>query len=166
MAGNPIRMQQMADLLERLEELEDELRQGKSDKEAMSALGIPLGALYRLEAKNEAAAERIACARRDGAKAMVSETIDIADELELQIMVDPVRSAQSRINVRQWLAAKRNREMFGEQAKVAVQVNVNNLHLTALRAGQQTPAIDVEVVDAELVQAPALPAADNLNDIL
>lgn len=166
MAGSPIRNQQMNDLLARLDELEDLLRQGKSDREAMAEIGINCGALYRLESKNEHAKERIALARKDGAKAMMSDTVDIADAAELNLLADPVRVAQLRINVRQQLASKRDREGFGEQSKVAVQVNVNTLHLTALQHaqalrhdnGRQLPAPDI--VDGELVEP------DNLNDIL
>lgn len=166
MAGTPMRNAQARILKERLEELVDALSEGLTDSEAMRRLGIKRHALGWLESHDTDAAEAIQRARKQGAIAMASDTVDIADKLELNVMADPVRVAQARIGTRQWLASRRNREAFGEQAKVAVQVNVGNLHLTALQHSRQTPAIGVDVVEGELVQAPTLPAADNLNDIL
>jgi hypothetical protein len=75
---------------------------------------------------------------------MASETIDIADELQAELTADPVRVAQARITTRQWLAARRNREELGDSPKVAVQLNIADMHLTALKAPAQAQVIDVQ----------------------
>lgn len=159
MAGTPKRRAELALLKEKLEELCELLAAGRTDKQALKELGLNgTGALYRLQEEDSAAMERLARARRVGATAMASETIDIADELELNALADPVRVANARISSRQWLAARRNREELGDSPKVAVQLNIADMHLTALKVPAQAQVIDVEVLPAPQEQ-PAEPGS-------
>lgn len=171
MPGTPKRRAELELLRSKLDELCELIAAGKTDKAALRELGINgTGALYKLQEEDSAAADRLARARKTGAAAMASETVDIADELELQgiLLADPVRVATARITTRQWLAGKRNREEFGDAKGVAVQVNVNGLHLQAVR--QLSQAVDVQVIDVEpepeLEPVPQLDAPESLNDLL
>src|SRR5574340_738310 len=129
-----------------------------SDRKACAALGLNgTGALYKLQEEDSALAARFAHARRAGAAAMASECLDIADDLVEHETADPVRVANARIAQRQWLAARRNREEFGDSAKVAVQINVADMHLTALRAGT---ALASPVVEGEARELP--PASEDV----
>lgn len=168
MAGTPQRRAERERLVAQVDDFCELLLQGMSDKAACRAFGINVGALYRVEQENSDVAARLAQARKAGAAAMASETLDIADELSALPTADPVRVATARISSRQWLVARRNREEFGDaKPGVAVQVNVSGLHLTALR---EPPAL--AVATAEPLPAPldAEPSAEaeplSLNDLL
>ena len=163
MAGTPKRREERQRLLDGLEDFADILATGASDKQALAEFGISVGVLYKLEQENKDVAERLTRARRAGAAGMMSETLDIADELTKHAAADPVRVATARIQVRQRLAGLRDREQFGDKpAQTNVQVNISGLHLTALKAATQgTPMLEAEYV--EVVNEP-LPIT--LNDLL
>lgn len=164
MAGTPKRRAELALLREKLEELCDLIAAGRTDKQALKELGLNgTGALYRLQEEDSEAAARLARARRVGATAMASETIDIADELQAELTADPVRVAQARISSRQWLAARRNREELGDSPKVAVQLNIADMHLTAIKTPALPQPIDVEVLPVPQDQ-PAEPGS--IDDLL
>jgi hypothetical protein len=134
-AGSPIRRQQEATLREKMEDLLALLRNGASDKQAMQELGFPSShPMYTLAKKDEEVRLALARAREEGAHAMSSEVLDIADELVLVPKVDPIRVAQLQMEARKWLAGKRNAMFADSKANIGVQVNVNALHLQALKA--------------------------------
>lgn len=165
MPGTPKRRAELELLRSKLDELCELIAAGKTDKAALRELGINgTGALYKLQEEDSAAADRLARARKSGAAAMASEVVDIADELTEDETADPVRVAQGRITTRQWLAGKRDREGFGDAKGVAVQVNVNGLHLQAVR--QLSQAVDVQVIDVEPELVPQLDAPESLDDLL
>lgn len=167
MAGTPKRRQELELLRSKVDELCDKLREGLSDRKACAALGLNgTGALYKLQEEDSALAARFALARRAGAAAMASECLDIADDLVEHETADPVRVANARIAQRQWLAARRNREEFGDSARVAVQINVADMHLTALRAGtvHALPVIEGEARELPPASEDAEPMS--LNDLL
>lgn len=166
MAGSPIRRQQTAELKARWEELCEEIEAGASDAQALRSLGFSFGVaiMRRVEKEDSALADQLARARKAGAASMMSETIDIADEVaEFAVLADPVRTAQLRINVRQQLASKVDRERYGDSKGVQVNVNVNALHLTAIKSdAEPLPVIEAEVRE---VEQPALPQL-SLDDLL
>lgn len=163
MAGTPKRREERQRLLDNLEDLAELLESGDTDKQALAVFGINSGVLYKLEQENKDVAERLARARKTGAAAMMDDTVSIADELLGAKLADPVRVAQTRITTRQKLAGVRDRERFGDKpSQTNVQVNVNGLHLLALKAATQgVPALEAEYV--EVVNEP-LPIT--LNDLL
>lgn len=176
MAGTPKRRAERERLRQQIDVMSDLLAQGLSDKAACERMGINIGSLYWVEQHDPAAADKLARARKAGAVAMTSETLDIADELTKHDTVDPVKSAMARIGVRQWLAARRNRELFGDaRPQVGVSVSVAGLHLTALRTVQ--PADSEPVALPQQREPVALPQREpaqlpqqrepaNLNDLL
>ena len=75
-----------------------------------------------------------------------------------------VSAATSRANFRRWLATVRNREEYGQNAGVNVNLTINQLHLDALRKVGHMPVPD-EIPEAEVVdQLPGteVPASPNL----
>lgn len=86
-----------------------------------------------LTAEFENAQTRLEAARREGAHAMAEDTMDIADEIALGPM--DVGRQRNRIAARQWYAEKSNRAEFGQSRPgITVELNVRELHLSALRA--------------------------------
>jgi hypothetical protein len=79
----------------------------------------------------EGAAEKIASARQRGASAMVEEAKVIVDE-KIETREEGVR-AKNRAEIRMWLGERFDRAAFGAPKQQAVQVNVNVLHLDAMR---------------------------------
>lgn len=89
-------------------------------------------------------------AKVESADALVEDGLNLLDDLA--DTVDPtsaqVSLAGHRANYRKWLAATRNRAVYGEdKSGVSVNLNIGQLHLDALRvAGRaETP----EIQDAE-----------------
>lgn len=163
MAGTPKRRAELAKLRAGLDEFCELLLAGKTDKQACAEFGVNIGVLYKLMQEDSEACAALARARKAGAIAMASETVDIADELELDTLADPVRVANARISTRQWLAARRNREELGDSPKVAVQLNIADMHLTALKKPEPAQVIDVQVLPAPQEQ-PAEPGS--IDDLL
>ena len=163
-AGTPKRRAELEKLKVGLDEFCDLLAEGLSDREACRRFGINGGVLYKLMQEDSGAAARLAHARKAGAAAMASETLDIADELAEQPLVDPVKAAAHRIATRQWLAARRNREEYGDAKGVAVQVKVHGLPPTALRDPPQV--IEAQVIEPEPLPAPSDGEPASLNDLL
>ncbi len=152
MAGNPKRRQQEAELREVWDELCDMIAAGATDKQALEAFGVTSTVVfYRLVRNDETLAASLARAREAGADAMASEAVDIVDDLQHVPKADPVRVALARADRRAWLAGTRN-QRYAPRAggNVAVQVNVQALHLQALRA-PALPAPSQEVIDVDAV---------------
>ena len=73
--------------------------------------------------------ERLATARETSAHALADESLDVArttDETN-------ARANAVIIKALQWNASKRDRHTYGDQPQAVVQVNVNTMHLDALR---------------------------------
>ena len=100
-------------------------------------------------------------AREKAASALAEQTVEIADRQALDAQGEPVPDVQRdklRIQTRQWLASRWDRSTYGDQKQADVTVNVNMLHLDALR---HVNARRNAVVDT----APkCLPSADNTTD--
>lgn len=154
-----------AQLLEVWQDFLAELREGKSIKQACIAVGLASDSGYYYAVKqDQALIAEVAQARKEGAHALMSQTIDIADETAEFALVDPLRSAEQRIKVRQHLAARLNRDDYGEQQRGAqVTVNIAGLHLDALR--RAPAALEHDVIEGEIVQALPPPVV-KLDDIL
>lgn len=163
MAGTPKRRAEKALIRARLDEVCEMFAAGHTERQIAELLGVSKGSLYRVAQEDAETAAAFARARRAGALVMADETIEIADETERNAFVDPAKSADMRIKARQWYAARLNREELGDSPKVAVQLNVADMHLTALKVPAQAQVIDVEVLPAPQEQ-PAEP--ESLDDLL
>lgn len=76
-------------------------------------------------------AQRVQEARQQGAHSMVDQAIDIVDNAPADR--DAVRKAQAQANVRTWVAERWNRKDLGAPKGPAIQLNINTMHLDALR---------------------------------
>lgn len=80
----------------------------------------------------DTAEARMHAARTKGSYAIADSTADIADE-KVETKEDAAR-ARNRINSRQWLAEKFNREQFGQpRPGTTVNISMAGAHLDALR---------------------------------
>jgi hypothetical protein len=78
---------------------------------------------------NPARQERFRQAREQAAANLADETLEIADAATNE----DERVARLRIDTRKWLASKWAPSTFGEHRGPAVQVNIGDLHLKAVR---------------------------------
>jgi hypothetical protein len=85
------------------------------------------GSVHRL---SRDAKDQIEAARRDGAHALIEQTITIADQTPPT--ANDAHKAKLAIGVRQWMAERYNREDFGN-ARPDVVISLGTLHLDALR---------------------------------
>lgn len=151
MAGRPKGRAEEAMLREKWDELCDLIGTGLTDSQALAQLGVTSTVgFYRMMRKEEELAAAVVRAREAGADAMASTALDIVDELdELPIVKDSdkIKAAIARADRRAWLAGTRNARYAARSGgNVAVQVNVQALHLQALK-GAALPAPAAEYVD-------------------
>lgn len=105
--------------------------------------------------------EVLARARARGSHALVEQTHGIADEVVTSS--EDASRARNRIGTRQWAATAYAKDVFGQQrgTNVAVQINLGQLHIDALRrrtvpAQLEQPIVtvsdpNVTTVDAEIL---------------
>ena len=81
--------------------------------------------------KDEGTKSRLARARVAAAGALVDESLDIVDD------ADPstVQVAKLRADTRKWIASRLDRATWGEDRGPTVAIQINGLHLDALRQG-------------------------------
>lgn len=174
MAGRPLTM---ADV-ERLEEIPaaeiervvfDRLAEGCTVRRLGEELGVRPAAFYawkKRDPEREIAWQAALAAR---ASTFAEDGIDILDDLtkvriwtdsegkehRVPMTTEEIRLAEARVNHRKWLASVTDRERYGQQSKVDVNLTVNGLHLTATRtveslfanSGEDADEADFEVVE-------------------
>lgn len=148
MAGKPKQAADLAvlDMTEAGDEALRMLAEGELMGRICEKLGVSKLALLTWLGAAERAAE-VNRARASGAAALVEEAQRIADG-ELPV-IDPetleaVRDTNRdklRVNVRQWVAERVDRQAWGQQQQ-QLTINLNGLHLDALRA-RSLPQADV-----------------------
>lgn len=90
-------------------------------------------------------------ARARGSHALVEQTHEIADE-DVKSSEDASR-ARNRIGTRQWAASAYERNTFGQRGnQVAVQINLGQMHLDALRH-RAIEQVGVNLLDGQITQA-------------
>lgn len=85
----------------------------------------------------DTAGAQLAAARREGAHGMVAQAMQIADDVPADR--EEIAKAKLRVDTRLWAAERWNRDELGKAPEVALQLNVNALHLDAMRV-QRLPA--------------------------
>jgi hypothetical protein len=172
-SSNPLRLQDdsrawdkervFALVLSRLDQmpLTEALKAGWQDEEG-NQWGLPAVSTFNewLADRPEWAAAR-ACAQKARAEHLAEEALQITDaepERKADGSIDPaaIRRAETRANQRKWMAAKLDRNTYGEQVQVDMQ-----LHASIDIRGVLAEARG-RVIEAKAEQPPALPddAAD------
>lgn len=104
------------------------------------------------------ATEQLRDARKIGAHGMLEESIDVTDKAGDK---DQAAVARGKASSRQWAAERWNREEMGQPKPGAgLTININTLHLDALRArvieevtgGDEVMHARVQTVDAEVLE--------------
>ena len=138
MAGNKKKVHDLA-MLDTLpvEQLATMFEAGMSETRICVQLGVSKKALTEWldRPEQEGFLSRV---RARAADALVSQTIEIADETD----ISEVNKARLRVQTRQWVAERWNPAAYAQNKMPSVTVNLANLRLDALRHG--------EVIDAEL----------------
>lgn len=99
--------------------------EGDTPKVICEALGLPRSATMGHIKATPLLAAQYRSALETWVEALAHETVQIADDTEGAEDAAAVAAAKLRCDTRFRLAAKLYREMFGEDVKAAVQVNVN-----------------------------------------
>ena len=161
MAGRPLRTQGIMELIAQESTMHpyllERIANGDSMRDIATEEGYTLAALMAFLSAPERR-QSLLDARASAAAAMVSDSIQIADNGADTSAPDPARD-KLRVQARQWAASRMDRAAWGQQSGPSVEVNVANLYLGAMRTVQ--PDENALVIDAvaDAVADPAEPAA-------
>ncbi len=98
-------------------------------------------------------------AKTASADALVEDAGRILDKAST-VSSQHIQKARAQSGFKTWLAGKRDREQYGdEQAAVNLNLNLNSLHLDALRARRRVTELGEE--DVEILDEPAPAALDS-----
>mgnify|MGYP000299372252 CR=1 FL=1 len=102
---------------------------GKTKTDICIEMGISRKALERWLDDVDPDGDKIARARAQAADQLAVETLQIADQ------TDPEHAAQARVRIqaRQWIAERWNPKTYGSQKAQQININVQDLRMTALR---------------------------------
>lgn len=131
----------------------ERIANGDSMRDIATEEGYTLAALMAFLSAPERR-QSLLDARASAAAAMVSDSIQIADNGADTSAPDPARD-KLRIQARQWAASRMDRASWGQQSGPSTEINVAHLYLGAMRHAQP---IDTSVV-IDAVAEPAEPAA-------
>jgi hypothetical protein len=147
--------------------------EGLSMKKVAAKVGASSrGLLYSwIDAGGEARKKALKVARAISAHSIAEDAGEILDELADSLT--PVTSADvslasSRAKYRQWMAGMRNRDEYGDQSGVQINVSVGDMHLDALRrnGAAQIPVIEAEVIEEEEATHTLPPGDEDATDTL
>ena len=142
MAGKPKVREDMARLTEKRDEVMEALAQGLSQHKVRELFAVSRTAWDRWMGSEEGGAA-YARARTAAAHTLAEEVLDIGETVEAD--KDEIAKAKLRIDNRKWLAEVWAPDLYAKQQAPAVQLNVQQLHLEAVRAASREP-IEGEVV--------------------
>lgn len=146
----------------------DDLAAGQTLHAIASRIGTTRGVLVRYistVAPEDQAAIRAADAQ--GVAAMVEESKDIADDMADEMRrprtvitkdgtpaeIEPpaqavLTAAKMQIDVRQWIAERKDKENWGGKANTEITVNLANIHLDVLRKRTSQPSQPIAVLES------------------
>jgi len=140
------------------------IRQGETVGKIAEEYGVSRGCFSEVLHSNPDRKRQVEAARRDGATALLEQAIEIADDVRED--KDANAKAKLKADVRVRIAAMFDPERFGTKAGAQVNINVQDLHLDALRARQVIKALPGSEQEApaaaglfESDARPALPPA-------
>jgi transposase-like protein len=127
----------------------DRVADGESVVEIAKDYKVSRSTLMRWLKKDDGRHEAYQEAKSESADALVEEAGDILDNASTE-SGPHVQKAKSRAEHKRWLASKRDRVQYGDDAKalIAVNVDLSSLHLDALReVGHMSQIPEAVVLD-------------------
>ena len=127
----------------------DRVADGETMVDIAKEYNVSRSTLMRWVKKDEARHDAYKLAKSESADALVEEAGEILDDASTKSGPD-VQKARSRAEHRRWVASKRDRAQYGDDAKalVAVNLDLGSLHLDALRqVGHMDQVSEVELLE-------------------
>jgi hypothetical protein len=111
-------------------------------KDIAAQFGVSRGLVYRYLSKFvDEHEDKLRTARLMAAHSYVEDGLEILDNANEESPAG-VSKAKERAHFRRWMAQVRNRDAYGEQSKgPLIALNVNSLHLDALKASGMAAAL-------------------------
>lgn len=123
------------------------IAEGKTMRQVGAAFGISADSIYKwIHEGGENRRQAWADAKRRSADSLVDEGLQILDDGADITNSAQATIARSRAEYRKWLASIRNREDYGDQAGVQVNLSIGELHLRALQAKGRSPLPEKEPI--------------------
>ncbi len=131
----------------------DRVADGVALTQIAKDLGVGRETLRRWCNKTPARKQAYLDAKSAAAGALVEEAGQILDDASVE-SGPHIQKARSRAEHRRWLASKRDRAQYGEDAKlqIGVALDLSGLHLSALReVGHMPQGEEIPVAESELL---------------
>jgi hypothetical protein len=107
----------------------DAVASGKSLAAVARDMGVERARLSQFLNRDEDTKARLARAREDAAAALVDQSLEIVDTAE----PESVQVAKLRADTRKWIASRLDRQTWGDDKSPGIAIQINGLHLDALR---------------------------------
>lgn len=129
----------------------DRIANGETVSAIARSIGYSRNLLAQHLNRDEQAKALLARARETGADAMAEQTIDLADSAQ------PTSANVTRLQIeqRKWFASKVLPDTYGEKNQATITVNVNTLHLEALKQLRNERIIDIGHATVQTSSEPA-----------
>jgi transposase-like protein len=149
MSGRPILRQMLADIekMGGFEKICEKISEGGSVASIARELGVSRNFLSTTLNKNPSQKEALRLARKQKAEHFADEALKLADQCEES--PNAISKMREQVSVRKWLASAHDPDQYAQKNNTtAIQVNVGDMHLNALKKIRMEDAEDAQTSDS------------------
>ncbi|MAJ13010.1 MAG: hypothetical protein CMD09_03275 [Flavobacteriales bacterium] len=149
MTGRPILRQMLADIekLGGIEKICEKISEGESIASIARDLGVSRNFLSSTLNKDPSQKEALRLARKAKAEHYADEALKLADQCDES--PNAISKMREQVSVRKWLASAHDPDQYAQKNNTtAIQVNVGDLHLNALKKIRSEDAEDAQTTDS------------------
>lgn len=149
MSGRPILRQMLADIekMGGFEKICEKISEGGSVASIARELGVSRNFLSTTLNKNPSQKEALRLARKQKAEHFADEALKLADTCEES--PNAIQKMREQVSVRKWLASAHDPDQYAQKNNTtAIQVNVGDMHLNALKKIRIEDAEDAQTQDS------------------
>ena len=149
MSGRPILRQMLADIekMGGFEKICEKISEGGSVASIARELGVSRNFLSTTLNKNPSQKEALRLARKQKAEHFADEALKLADQCDES--PNAISKMREQVSVRKWLASAHDPDQYAQKNNTtAIQVNVGDMHLNALKKIRMEDAEDAQTSDS------------------
>ena len=149
MTGRPILRQMLSDIekLGGFEKICEKISEGESIASIARDLGVSRNFLSATLNKNPSQKEALRLARKAKAEHYADEALKLADQCDES--PNAISKMREQVSVRKWLASAHDPDQYAQKNNTtAIQVNVGDMHLNALKKIRSEDAEDAQTSES------------------